>query len=57
MRGDTVPEAFVKYVLGLRNGYLPKSDFSEIELPKDIISSAISIEEVFRDCLPDQNFD
>jgi len=27
--------------------YLPKNDFNEIELPKDIISSGVLIEKVF----------
>ena len=57
MRIDPEQEKFAKCIVELGNENLPKTEFNEIELPEDIISSGNLIEEVFGECLSKQSFD
>uniref|UniRef100_A0A2C9KZE4 ATP-dependent DNA helicase n=1 Tax=Biomphalaria glabrata TaxID=6526 RepID=A0A2C9KZE4_BIOGL len=57
MRVDEEETAFAEFLLRIGDGELPLNDMGAIALPQDVISKTNIIDEVYGDCLADQNYE
>lgn len=57
MRVGPEQTEFAKYLLKIGNGELPLNDMGEIELPEDILSNGNLVDEVFGNCLVNENYE